>query len=687
MFELSVACKYLLPRRRQLSVSIISLISMLVISLVVWLIVVFFSITDGLENNWIQKLTALTAPVRITPTPSYYNSYYYQIDTISQASDYQSRTIRQKKEALLSDPYDPTEDQEIPPSWPAPDLNPSDGSMKDLVKLVYQSIDEIKGVSNLQAQDFEIASGHVTLSVSRESDSQLPFQKFATKSSLSFPAFVTNFEPQNGSLNQALIPLNNQDLNNVLYRLSSYSQGIHSFFDHVKIDKVKTPVGGWKIPSKLLPEQFQWKVFAIYHKSKLVKILIPTDTSQLNFLATLEENPELNMISSDLVKNKDGIFLKLQGGSTLSPLSNRTPLTLASETSFSAYPLADSIATAQNLENLSLEISLTIQGSDLKGTVPFRGLEIAHAEINLAKSVQTPWIHSKDNTLILPRDQILGEGILLPKTMKEGGVLVGDTGYISYYSPTASVIQEQQLPVYVAGFYDQGIIPIGGKLVLANRELLSIIRPSLQPEEGANTNGINLRFSSLDQADNVKEQLLKNFKDKGIQRYWNVETFREYEFTKGIIQELQSQKNIFSVIAVVIIIVACSNIISMLVILVNDKKVEIGILRSMGATSKSIALIFGLAGGIIGAMGSLLGILAAIVTVKNLQGILGFFSRIQGYDLFNTAFYGTAAPQELSYEALSFVIGATILISLLAGIVPAVKACLVRPSSILRSAG
>src|ERR1700733_3854149 len=103
MFELSVACKYLLPRWRQLSVSIISIISILVISLVVWLIVVFFSVTNGLEQSWIQKLISLTAPVRLTPTEAYYNSYYYQIDTISAASEYTPKSISEKLAARLAD--------------------------------------------------------------------------------------------------------------------------------------------------------------------------------------------------------------------------------------------------------------------------------------------------------------------------------------------------------------------------------------------------------------------------------------------------------------------------------------------------------------------------------------------------------------------------------------------------------
>src|SRR5438445_12722145 len=107
MFELSVAFKYLIPRWRQLSVSIISIISILVIALVVWLILVFFSVSNGLEKIWMEKLTALTAPVRLTPTQAYYQSYYYQVDSISEHSQFTQKSIQEKRESAISDPYNP----------------------------------------------------------------------------------------------------------------------------------------------------------------------------------------------------------------------------------------------------------------------------------------------------------------------------------------------------------------------------------------------------------------------------------------------------------------------------------------------------------------------------------------------------------------------------------------------------
>ena len=153
MFELSIALKYLRPRWRQLSVSIISLISILVIALVVWLIVVFFSVTQGLERNWIQKLISLTAPIRITPTDEYYQSYYYLVDSISSNSNYTLKSIREKLHATDTDPYESNLDEEVPKQWPLPFKK--DGETVDLVKKTFQ-ITENLPIKQLYANDYEV---------------------------------------------------------------------------------------------------------------------------------------------------------------------------------------------------------------------------------------------------------------------------------------------------------------------------------------------------------------------------------------------------------------------------------------------------------------------------------------------------------------------------------------------------
>jgi lipoprotein-releasing system permease protein len=714
MFELSVACKYLLPRRRQLSASIISTISVLVIALVVWLIVVFFSVTDGLEKSWIQKLTALTAPVRLTPTDAYYNSYYYQVDSVSDAAGYSHKTIQEKKNASITDPYDPQSDEETPAFWPAPDRN-AQGEVKDLVKLAYAAIEDVQGVAGIGAQDFELTGSQIRLAMQR--DATLPYTVGATQSYLKYPTYLGNFEPENANLRQTILPLNFKDLNNLLSLMGTESDAsqedesqphrsffsssvlqerLQNFFQHVHVSQLKTRTSGWIIPRALIPLDVTWKVCALFKGGVLLKLIVPIEANELTALKTsLEEDPNFNVVTGQINRQGKDLMLHIPGQDPFA-LTGRTMVILAAGAQFPAHIVENSLAKARRLEDINFEVRLSIQGTPIEGVTPYRGLEIAAADFKQDFSNEATsfplWIHhvsrpDGEAQFVLPQDPQVGEGVLFPKGFREAGVLVGDRGFLTYFSPTASMLQEQHLPVYVAGFYDPGIIPIGGKFILANRSLISIIRAAHNSDDRMATNGINVRFKDFQQADQVKTQLLQAFKSKGIARYWNVETYREYEFTKEIMRELQSQKNIFMVISIVIILVACSNIISMLVILVNDKKAEIGILRSMGASSGSIAFIFGLAGAVIGILGSLIGIGAAILTVKNLHTIVSLVSRLQGYDLFNAAFYGESVPQELSLEALSFVVIATVLISLLAGIVPAVKACLVKPSAILRATG
>lgn len=714
MFELSVACKYLIPRRRQLSVSIISLISVLVIALVVWLIVVFFSVTDGLEKSWVQKLTALTAPVRMTPTDAYYHSYYYQIDNISEASNYSTKTIHEKKESLVTDPYNSEVDEEIPAYWTAPDYHP-DGTLKDLVKLVYASLNQIQNVPGLHAQDFELTATHIRLHLLRQATVLHAHHLYGstTQSVLSYPAYLGNFEGNNPQLGNTLLTVENQDLNNLLYLMgiaphdaleethdekASFKPDIlqsrlKNFFQLVTIQQLKAHPAGWAIPPHLLPSQGEWEVCAVLKDQQVVRLIVPLQSYERFALQKNLEEQGLTVVLGKAVVKEGVLSFLSPEGETQS--SSRFMLTLAGGSPFKAKLDEHSIEPATQVSHLIFEVEIPIQGIVFKGKVPYRGLEIAAADLPLPSSEEgSPlWIYplkqsNGATSFILPKDEQIGEGIILPKSFRDAGVMIGDRGSLSYVSPTASLVQEQHIPIYVAGFYDPGIIPIGGKFILASQEITSLIRSSHQQDDKtAITNGINVRFDRIEQSENVKAQLTEAFKNQGINRYWNIETYREYEFTKDMMRELQSQKNLFMLIAVVIILVACSNIISMLIILVNDKKLEIGILRSMGASSKSIALIFGVSGALIGVIGSVVGIGAALLTLQNLDILVRLLSRLQGHDMFNANLYGQVLPHELSFEALSFVLIATVCLSLLAGIVPAIKACLLRPSHILRANG
>ena len=194
MFELSIALKYLLPKKRSLSAALISIMSVAVISLVVWLVLVFLSITAGIERNWLQKLTAMHAPIRISPTEAYYDSYFYQVDTLASSSNYTYKTIGEKNEAFATDPYQDEMDAEIPSYFSIPDLK-ENRTLKDPVKETFSLLQELqKQIPSLAFQDYEIGGALMRLSLKGGA-------------SLSQMSYLLSMPDQNPKLRSLILPI------------------------------------------------------------------------------------------------------------------------------------------------------------------------------------------------------------------------------------------------------------------------------------------------------------------------------------------------------------------------------------------------------------------------------------------------------------------------------------------------
>lgn len=622
MFELAMAWKYLIPRRRQLSVSIISLVSICVIALVVWLMLLFFSITSGVERHWISRLVAVAAPVRMTPTPSYYASYYYQVDGISLASGYRHRSLTEKRRAEeAGDPYNPTFDGEVPPSWPPPD-RAADGRLRDLVGEVFALLEGLKSqFPSLRAQEYETAFATLRLRMVRSETSEKMQSAFLNQSLL-----IGSLDPQQVNLQDSLLPITAQDVGNLL-------------------------------------QQFG----------------MPLESSQEDFPSDRHSplHVEMKEALRDFLSGVEITALQVPAGQTWDGVPSGTliPVTF----------LPSSIADAHYVQQLLFQPQL----SSVDASKP---LSLDHLEIGRFKLHETTtpfWVTRDRLGITLPKTRFQskwqGESILLPKAFRDAGVLIGDRGYLSYQLPSLTSVQEQRLPIYVAGFYDPGMLPMGGKLALMDPAIPSLLLSAYQAEEAPLSSGIHVHMEDFYQAEKVKQAIKDALQEQGLQAYWKVESFHDYEFTKEFLQQLRSDRHLSFVIAAIILLIACSNIISMQLLLVHDKKKEIAILRAMGASSLSIMAIFGLSGLAMGVLGSLLGTGIAFVTLYHLDEVLHLISLVQGYALFNPTFYGSKLPSELSYEGVALIWGATACLSLIAGIIPAIKASFMTTSTLLRA--
>ena len=691
MFELSVALKYLTPRWRQLSVSIISLISILVIALVVWLIVVFFSVTRGLEEVWTDKLIALTAPVRVTPTEYYYGSYYYQIDSISAASDYTYKSIGEKRVTRVSDPYDSDLDEELPSTWIVAERT-GDGQLVDPVKQAFAIIGAIDG---LHAEDYEVTLTNLKLRLLRNSGD--PLQHGYTQSFLNQSSYLGTFDAGSPVFDRALLPLTAGDYRNVLSTAAVAAGNqeqpeviervdpriaaarFRAIFERLEIKTVKLAPQGTELATTLIPDGCRLSGCITSNSRGMKSLYLPQNATELLAVATELEQRGIDVKRVEVDKRDGKLFVGKD------PLPTHLPLILVGDDEIAVEGL--SFIGAAKVEELKVNVALPLQGAVIRGEYPFGNLIIG--KVNEKPAAASSFWLAKENgeeRYQLPSRQTgIAEGILLPRPFRDGGVLVGDRGYVSFYAPTISRIKEQRIPVVVAGFYDPGILPVGGKFILASKELTNLVRAAHDQGEALVSNGINIRIDDITQAEKVKRQLESAFTKAGISDYWQVETYREYEFTRDIVQQLQSEKNLFTLLATIIMVVACSNIVSMLIILVNDKKIEIGILRAMGASTRSIATIFGFCGLTLGFAGSIVGITLATYTLRHLQELVNLISKVQGFEMFNPSFYGDTLPSTLHYETLGFVLVMTLVVSAIAGVVPAIKAGLLRPSEILKA--
>ncbi|MBS0649169.1 MAG: ABC transporter permease [Verrucomicrobia bacterium] len=655
--------------------TLIALMSVGVISLVVWLIILFLSVTDGIEKTWLQKLTSLNAPLRITPTQNYYSSYYYLSDSISSGSHYTARSLKEKLSGP-SDPHDPHIDEAIPTYWPQPERSP-DGSLRDPVKIAASLLSDLKKEqADLAFQDFEMSGAMLKLQLVRPAAGGGETYSFLTQAS-----YLASFSDQSPFVKELISPPSMKDLNHLFflcqyapenqtgelgYNLSSFQKKSQDLLAQVDIKKLKTP-STWHVPFSLLPENTPVPATAVMKGNEIARFVVGSASKGT-----------LKRVGPQLFWNNQEVFSFL-------------PIYSSQEVVLQAQLVKSSITAAKKLEDLRFQVKGALQGIPLEGTIPWKEVEIAQADIKTTFN-QTPmsqpfWVHGVNQKLVLPVFSSKERGILLSKQFQDNGIRIGDRGWLSYPAATAGALQEQRLPVFVSGFYDPGVLAIGNKCILAPANIVHLINTTSQVEHFDRTlsAGFAVWFKDIKKAPAIAKKLQDRLKEAGIDPYWKITTYKDYDFAKDLLQQFQSDRYLFTLIGLVILLVACSNVISFLVILVNDKKQEIGILQALGATRKSIAFIFGGLGAALGVISSLVGVGAAMLTLKNLDKLVQFLSFLQGHDAFNAVFYGSSLPHELSFQALLFVLIITPLLSLLAGLIPAWKACRLSPSAILRS--
>ncbi|MNM93859.1 Lipoprotein-releasing system transmembrane protein LolE [compost metagenome] len=269
-------------------------------------------------------------------------------------------------------------------------------------------------------------------------------------------------------------------------------------------------------------------------------------------------------------------------------------------------------------------------------------------------------------------------GIMIgDKAAAKLGVGIGDK--LTFVAPEVTVTPAGMFPrmkrFTVVGIFHVGAGEIDGYLGLTNLSDLS----RLHRWKADQVQGVRLKFADLFQAPRTAWDIAQNL---GEQEYYA----RDWTRTHGnLYQAIRMEKAMIGLLLLLIVAVAAFNIISTLVMVVNDKKGDIAILRTLGSTPGQIMAIFMVQGTVIGVVGTLIGGVVGIAAALNVSAAIAGLETLIGHKFLNAdVYFIDYLPSQVMAEDVWMVCGAALVLSFLATLYPAWRAARTQPAEALR---
>jgi lipoprotein-releasing system permease protein len=193
-----------------------------------------------------------------------------------------------------------------------------------------------------------------------------------------------------------------------------------------------------------------------------------------------------------------------------------------------------------------------------------------------------------------------------------------------------------------------------------------------------NISGIQIRINDEMRAPQIAQALSNKFEHI----YWITDWTGDYA---SFFEALNMEKTVMWCILCLIIAVAAFNLVSSLVMMVTDKRSDIAILRTMGATPASVMGIFIAQGVIIGVIGTVLGLIGGLLLAYNITTIVDHIQTLLNIKFVSEDVYLISfVPSQIRQLDVVVVCSFAFIMSLLATIYPAWRAAQIAPAEALR---
>lgn len=269
-------------------------------------------------------------------------------------------------------------------------------------------------------------------------------------------------------------------------------------------------------------------------------------------------------------------------------------------------------------------------------------------------------------------------GVVMGQKLADNlGLQVGDK--VTLFTPQATITPVGELPRF-RRFTLVGLFNIGGGFGSFDTGIIFINMHDAQVlyNFGNAVSGLRLKVSALYAAPKVSEALQNDFQDKYLVSNWT----EEYgDFFKAI----KMEKTMMFFILILIVAVAVFNLVSSLVMIVNDKRPEIAILRTLGASPRTIMTIFMVQGCTVGFIGTFLGLIGGILLALNAPNLVSGIQHLFHVQLISSSVYLVDyLPSKLEWADVWRVCLIALGLSVVATLYPAWQAARTQPAEALR---
>jgi lipoprotein-releasing system permease protein len=250
-----------------------------------------------------------------------------------------------------------------------------------------------------------------------------------------------------------------------------------------------------------------------------------------------------------------------------------------------------------------------------------------------------------------------------------------------------------ELTVMVPG---RGLLEQGGRPALQTFTVSGIFEVGLQDHDGrlallsladaadlagaadATPSGLRVRFDDV-MAAPVRAAALRAALGPGVV----VEDWSRQH--SAYFRAIRIEKTMMSLILLLVVAVAAFNIVAALVMVVNEKRSDIAILRTLGLTPRGVVGVFFTQGLVIGALGTLIGVLLGVLVASNVDVIVPALERLFRFHVMDPSVYYIAAiPSELRLGQVATIGAIAFALTVLATIYPALRGAATEPAEALR---